>query len=410
MHRRQSGGLGTPSRPVSTKTNYPTRNSVGEPSSKRQKIADSSPPYVKIDSMGVVSPIFVPLVEKEPVIIRSGPTKRPISNQSRPDRSSEPSPLALSEYQDIERIMQSGPLRRDLPLETSPYFPEKRSNGIRQRSESSDPEAFTRESKKARHRKHSNDPSDSPHEPNDHTEVSHSIPDDGDTPTPVKEIFKSVKLPSGKQIRAHEERERSEISSKAESGSAHMERQTISAMEETTQPHLSGTEKRGSRTAAKSAAGKPIKAKLKSAEKADGRFVLRYLNYGLLPDDRSYIVVISDDHLRIYDDKSLLSDEPLWCPISLNKILKILHGEDCLKIILHMSQCQGQPPSKMLLELNSREDRASFLSLMPTSDKKTLMMSRDEYVYTLHYTPTDDLHCSPTVITCANVSSNKVDW
>jgi hypothetical protein len=370
-----------------------TQNGASEPPMKRQRLDPSPKPYVKNEGAGAVSPVFSSerseVVDDDDVVVvtKSCAVKRPIPKKTRPRKSSESLPIAVNEYHSVEATMRSSPRKRSSQTEFSPHFVAKLSNGRRQPSEESDPGEFTRESKKARYEERANDRFQSSLKSHGTTQIPETTRSET-TPPPLREIFTPSILPSKVVSPSHNDKHPSEIAPTAGSRSDG-DHQTITrgAREGT---DVDGTEIQTNRplTTAKSVAGGKSRVGLNPATSEAITFDFRYLSFGLLPGKDSYVAAVSEDSLTIYDLESRLSTERIWSPVSLSKILKIFHGsQDCLKLILHMSKCEGQPSNKIMLELKCKEDKEKFLSLMPQAVSKTLRILKEEYALLFSFPP-----------------------
>ena len=310
------------------------------------------------------------------------PVRTPATKPPRSSKSSEPLPIAMAEYRSVEETMQNNNSKRNALVGVSPHLPPKPLHGNIQHPEDSDPEEFTRASKKARYQQRISDDSATPLESHRSSEESYEKQNGGNTPPVVSSLFTSRMLPNDGERQMLEGEEHLKYAFAAGSVREHVNQHSTNGTCDHSSTAVAGVEATRSRTTAKAVAGKKSKVRSKTANPGAGTFHLRQLKYGFLPGDRSYTAVIADNSMRLYDDASLLSEEPIWPEIQLSKIFKIFHGsDDCLKLTLHMSQCQGQPSPKMDLEFNSRQDKEHFISLVLDVGYKPLKMQRDECVH-----------------------------
>lgn len=381
---RQSRISGSKNHMPGSKTGYPTRNGIGEPPFKRQRVDRSSKPYVKYEGAGAVSPTFRSITDGDLVMTMSRPIESPGTKQSQSSKSSRTSALAVNEYHSVEKTMQSSPWKKRSQMVISPHSTQRFSNGPGQRSDDSDPEQFTRESKKARYEQRANDPPDSALHSDEYTRGSREEADSRDTPPVISDIFQPSILPSEEEQPSNAEDELSKNASTQRSGREHIHGHTTSDVHKGAGSAAAGPRVHQPRAAVKSIPGKKSTTRPKNASPGAGTFHLRHLKCGILSEEESYTAVISENSLRLYENESLLSNEPIWPDIALSKILKIYYGsDDCLKLILNRSRCQGQPLTKIHLELGSRQEKEEFLSLMPEVGHGPLKVKKEEYVHFL---------------------------
>jgi hypothetical protein len=380
---------------LALKSDSSTRKGTGEPPSKRQRTSCSSMPYMRNGGAGLLSPNFGPATNEDCSPTSYSSSKTPVTKQSGKRKSATSSPLVVNEYQSVEETMQSSPSKKNARTEVSPHFISKLLNGHRQRSEESDPEKFTRDSKRARYQQSSSEPSG--HLPNSDQSVSdsHGRQNGKTTPPAIRDIFKTSILPSDEGSSSFKARELSDDPSTAGFVSKRRHSNSTQSVWKGSDSFLTERQSHQSPAKVKTAGGNKSKDRPCNPKIEERKFPLHYLNYGFSPDHGNYVASISEGLLQItYPEPTLLSDEPLWAPVQLSKILKIYHGsQDCLKLMLEMSQCQGQPSNKMHLEFCSKEDKDNFLLLMPKGVPKTLRAQKEEYVplYPLHRQRTDVL-------------------
>ena len=273
-------------------------------------------------------------------------------------------PVEVKEYAAVENVMRPA-LSSSRPSQFMNRFSSQRpTNGRNELLDESDPEDFTRKSKKARHGE-----GDGPH-PGLSTEARQieKTPDTSrtsmDTSSKIDAIFPStysvdqVKLPGGESPkRSHitipaartscPPNDSSKFASASDSGS--------------NQASKKGSQRRTSGVT--STRRKQVAGSSKSQDSRSKDFPLRVFIFGFLPQDSNYFAVIQGTTLNISSSESLLDDGPLW-GLSLSKVLKINVGaDDCSKLILHCSKTQGQPSNMMLLEFQSEDERADFVDL-----------------------------------------------
>ncbi|KAF7502505.1 hypothetical protein GJ744_005642 [Endocarpon pusillum] len=356
-----------------------TQNGTAEPPSKRQRLDPSIKPYVRNEGAGAVSPMFSSMSDEDIVMTSSRPVRTPSKKPPCPNKISDPLPIAVAEYQSVEETMQNNNPKRNALVGVSPHFPPKPLHGNIQHPDDSDPGEFTRASKKARYQQRISDNSTTLLESHRSSEEPYEKQNGGNTPRVVSNLFTSAMLPSDGEREMLEGEEHPKYSSAAGSVREHVNQHSTNGTSHHSRTAVAGVETTRSRTAAKAVAGKKSKVRSKTANPGTGTFHLRQLDYGYLPRDRNYTAMVADNVMGLYDDASLLSEEPLWSEIQLGKIHKVSHGsDDCLKLSLHMSQCQGQPSSQMNLEFNSRQDKEHFIALVQGVGHKLSKMPRDD--------------------------------
>jgi hypothetical protein len=363
---------------LALKSDYSTRKGTGEPPSKRQRTSCSSMPYMRNGGAGLLSPNFGPATNEDCSPTSYPSSKTPVTKQSGKRKNATSSPLVVNEYQSVEETMQSSPSKKNARTEVSPHFISKLPNGHRHRSEESDPEKFTRDSKRARYQQSASEPCGPLPHSDQSVGESHGRQNGKTTPPAIRDIFKTSILPSDEGSSSVKARELSDDPSAA--GFVSKRRHS----------HSTQNIWKGSDSFLNKSKDRPGNPKIE-----ESKFPLHYLNYGFSPDHGNYVASISEGLLQIsYPEPTLLSDEPLWAPVQLSKILKIYHGsQDCLKLMLGMSQCQGQPSNKMHLEFCSKDDKDNFLLLMPKDVPQTRRVQKEEYVplYPLYRQRTDVL-------------------
>lgn len=312
----------------------------------------------------------------------SRPVRIPGTKPPRANKISEPLPIAVTEYQSVEETMQNNNSKKNALGGVPPHLPPRPLHGNIQHPEDSDPGDFTRASKKARYQPSISDTSATPLEPHRSSEEPYEKQNGGNTPPVVSRLFTLSMLPSDGEGEMLEGKEHPKYASTAGSVRKHVDQHSTNGTSHHSSTAVAGAETARSRTAAKAVASKMSKVRSKTANPGEGTFHLRQLRYGFLPRDRSYTAVVADNSMRLYDDAPLLSKEPIWPEIQLSKIFKILHGsDDCLKLRLDMSQCQGQPSNKMELEFDSRKDEVDFISLVRDVGHKPLIVQKEECVH-----------------------------
>ncbi|ERF74852.1 hypothetical protein EPUS_03236 [Endocarpon pusillum Z07020] len=356
-----------------------TKNGTGEPPSKRPRLDPSMKPYVKDEGAGAVSPMFSSISDEDIVMTVSRPVRTPSKKPPRPNKISEPLPIPVAEYQSVEETMQNNNSKRNALVGVSPPLPSKPLHGNIQHPDDSDPEEFTRASKKARYQQRINDDSATPLESHRPSEEPYEKQNGRNTPPVVSNLFTAGMLPSDGEGEILEGEEHPKYASAAGSAREHVNQHSTNGTSHHSSTAVAGVETTRSRTAAKAVTGNKSKVRSKTANPGAGTFDLRQLKYGFLPGDRSYTAVVADNSMRLYDDASLLSEEPLWPGIQLRKIYRVSYGSnDCLKLKLHMSHCQGQPSSQMDLEFNSRQAKEDFISLVLGVGHNPSKMQRDD--------------------------------
>ncbi len=365
-----------------SKTVSPTRNGTEEPPAKRQRVEQSTKPYVRNEGAGLVSPTFSSRANEDRIVTASRTSKTPVAKQARSSKSSDPLPFAVGEYQSVEANMHSSRFKSNSQKHFSLHLAAKLSNGHRQRSEESDPESFARASKRARYQQHFDEsaefPLNSPQAPPEPDEVQNSRK----TPPSIQDVFTAAMLPSDEGLPRHEAGERPEGFSTTGSVPARIHGHPTRGVRKRSDIDAVQTGGNPSRTAGNSHSGKEFKVRPKGPILGASTFRLRYLKYGILPGKESYVAKVSDDLLELYDTESTLSPDPIWTPIRLRKILKVHHGsDDCLKVILETSHCQGEPFTKIHIELNSSVDKEKFVSLMPDIAHRTPKGKKNECVH-----------------------------
>jgi hypothetical protein len=379
---RQSGMSGPKDQRSGSSTGFSTRKTGSEPPFKRQRVERLSKPYVKDEGAGAVSPMFSS-TEEDIIVTKSQTVIAPSSKQSRLSKPSIAPAVAVDEYRIVEETMQSNfPKKRSKVL--SPHFiPDKFLKRPRQPSDDSDSGKFTQEAKKARYEELANDPPNSVSEIYEDTPRSRKKADRANTPVVISDIFNPSILPSKETRKTNQEAELSNTTliATSEPGLIH-KREQIDALQGT------GSATHESQPHPPPAVTKPIpskkpKPRSKTAISRSRTFELLYLKHGILPDEESYTVEVSENSLRFYKNDPLLSKEPICPDLALSKVFKIKHGtsDDCLKLILETSHDHGTPYDKPYLEFGSRQDMEEFLSLMPSLAQRSLMMEKSEYVY-----------------------------
>ena len=378
---RKYGISGYKNDKLGLETDYPSRNGTGEPPLKRPRVACSPKLYVQNEGAGAVSPLSGSEIGEDLVVTESRTPKPRSTDQLLSKKDSTSSPLAVIEFQSVEKTMQSSPSRRNSQIEVSPHLVRKLVDGNRLLSEDSDPEAFIRNSKQARRRERAKNLSESllnSHQPTPGSPVRRRSQK---APSHIEEIFPASTLRSSEEVQRGEETEPSGDLATTGSISMHMPGHTTSGVR--IGSDIAGTEAGTHQSATLGITGNKPRTRPKNANSGADTFALHFLKYGILPGDGSCVAVISGNSLQLFDNSSRLSHEPICPDIQLSKILKIYHGsEDCLKLKLHMSNCQGQNSDDLCLELSSREDKERFLLSMPDLTQR---VPQNEYMHFLHF-------------------------
>lgn len=315
---------------------------------------------------------------------KSDTSKVPVTKQNEFSKNPMSGSIALDEYQYVEKTMQTSHPKRSSGIEISSHFATRPLIEHRQWSEESDPEKFTRDSKRARLQLRADGSTES--SPNTHqpAERSSEGQDIIITPPSIIELFTESMLPNEEHAPSCEPSEPPEDPSASEAAIGHTAGRTTRDMRIGSDASAIQTTGHRLHTVAKSVPSKRFKARAQNSNSGVGSFPLHYLNYGFLPENGSYLAKVSENLLRIYDTKSTLSRDPIWPPIQLSKVLKVYHGsDDCWKLMLQMSLAQGQPSNTIRLELRSKEDNKNFLALLPDVTQQTLWVMKDEYVHSL---------------------------
>lgn len=340
-------------------------NAFDEPPQKRQKL-DS----MQIREEGATSPFFPSPRSQARTTTRSG---TPISRDAQMSPTivnSQQSSASVSEYQDVERIMRSGPISRT-PSQTADHFPPKSSvNGYTEQSDEISPEEFVRSSKKE------------PHGDDVNLQSGMTLQDTGSASTntiaDIEAIFPATYSPNHIKFRTGISPENPKLSVTAPPTMSQPNGSCKPAPTQNSDP--SGALGKGSKTRTMntiSARGKQGISSTASSDPSPIKHFLRGLVYGHLPPGPNYFTIVRGTKLEIWDSASTLSDEPVCNPPSLSKVFKILHGtDDCTKLILQFSKVEGQSATTMHLEFQSARDRDEMVSLVESANKAVLKVGK----------------------------------
>jgi hypothetical protein len=381
--RKQSGILGPKDHKPGSTTGYSTRTTGNEPPCKRQRVESHCKPYVKDEGAGVVSPVFSS-TEDDVVVTKSQMVITPSSKQSRLSEPSIALAITVDEYRSVEETMQTNfPKTRSKVV--SPYFSPERSKRPRQPSVDSDSENFTRGSKKARYKERANELPDSVSEIYEDTPRPRKSADRADTPGIISTIFNPSILPTKEKRQTSQGADHSDtvLITKSDPGLIDP-REQIDALQRTdSAAHTHMSRLHQAPAAKKSIPAKKLRAGSKRSHSQSGTFQLRQLKYGILPEEESYRLEVSEGVLRFYKNEALLSKEPICPDIAVGKLFKIYHGigNDCLMLMLEISHTHGQSYDKPCLEFDSRQDKEEFLSLLPRLGTGSILVPKAEYVY-----------------------------
>lgn len=338
-----------------------------------------------------MSPSFRSITD-DLVSAKRNSSRSPTAKHFRSQKCHENLSLTVDEYQSVEKTIQDSVPKRSWQTEVPSQSTTQVSNQHRKRSDDSDPEKFTRESKKARQQHYAKTPfrfspdSFDSHQP---LEEYSERPSQRNTPPIISKIFKGKVLPSHEELPNRKGQDRSEDSSTA---MGHKQEHTTGGIRKGTNSNAVKTGRHSSRIGriGLDPAGEQPEGRGKNTIQEAYTFPLRRLKCGIsLPDDGDYVAELADNCLRLYDTKSPHGKGPALAPIQLSKILKVLHGStDCLMLILRTSHCEGQPWSNTFLELGSRRDKEKFLSLMQEIVREESMLQKDEYAHLILFTLT----------------------
>jgi hypothetical protein len=347
-----------------SKTGLSTRNPNGEPMLKRRRIELDPTAHVRHEDVEAVSPSFSPLQGQAMKIASSG-TSMPQSIRLSPAKTnSQPSPISVNEYTDVEQIMRHAPTSRKTSQNAIGSSRETSVNGYIEQPKDSDPEIATRTSKKVQYREDGSHHSGISPKAQPRDIIPATSEPSKNTPPAINELFPTTYSPSGVENLNGSYSESTHASVAAAPTSHRPNESSKLASTGPSDPKQSpGKRLPTSTSEITSARRKQVAGSLKRQDAPSNTFPLRGLLYGFLPPESSYSAVIQGTTIEISASESLLGDGPLWV-LPLNKVSKVLRGaDDCSKLMLQFPNMERQPSNRMYLDFRSREDRDDFVSL-----------------------------------------------
>lgn len=294
-------------------------------------------------------------------VIRAQPSIPQDARPSSTKKTTPRTPIKLDDHGAVENFMRPAWSSSKPSQSTNLSSPKTLTNGLPEVLEESDPEDFTRNSKKARHSE------GNCRHPGNSTEANQTrhAPAMDRTSKDKHSAIDAIFFPTDSldQVKVH-------LDGSPETSNIAMPavppllppKDTAKLASATNFDSNQASQKRSQRHTGDLTSTRKgqMAASLNGQDSHFKKFPLRVLLYGFFTKDLSRSVAIRGTTLEVWQPEPLLGREPLWT-LSLTKVIKITIGtEGCSKLILRFSAIQGQPSNCMLLEFQSEGERADF--------------------------------------------------
>lgn len=361
-------------------SNHSYRTGNGEPPFKRPRLDETKIPYVKDEAFGAVSPVFSSKLDSDVTTTRRRTSRTPARVRSPPKMVANDIPLTVHEYGSVEKMVKPLPASKVTSESLEVKSSKALLTGRHQPSDESDLETFTRQAKRQRYGRN-----DSPQVNSDHeVQVVEVAASDSEaskhTPEEIKSLFPPSYSPNHAQLSDGPHSSTLGALPTTTSSSQRPTESSLVASMEGVGDGKAAIKYHLMRKGTSALKGRRQKVSgSKSPDKQSAGFPLRWITYGLLPLSSDYYISIRDDMLEIRYSESQLSDDPVWHPIPLSKVFKILRGtDDCFILKLEFSNREGQSNQPMWLEFTSGEHRDKFVALVNRTNLPHMVLRKEE--------------------------------